>query len=84
MKKKKSLETLIFQGFSTTETRGIRTPDNLIKRQVINVLFMRFSKVGVHRSVHYDEEMPKNQAKELTPSSEPFLMFCHKHHSVCG
>jgi len=32
--KEKTLETLIFQGFSAYETRGIRTPDNLIKSQL--------------------------------------------------
>ena len=50
-RKTKSLETLNFQGFSSAETRGIRTPDNLIKRHKINSVFMRICGQGVHLGV---------------------------------
>ena len=46
MSKRKSLETLKFQGFSASETRGIRTPDNLIKSQIISAVFPRFIGLG--------------------------------------
>jgi len=47
LRKTKSLETLIFQGFSSAETRGIRTPDNLIKSYKVNSVFARFLGSGV-------------------------------------
>ena len=55
--KSKSLETLIFQGFSSAETRGIRTPDNLIKSYKLNSVFARFFGtdvlLGVRQGLRY-------------------------------
>ena len=43
---KRALKLLNFKALSLSETRGIRTPDNLIKSQIINVVFPRFIGLG--------------------------------------
>jgi len=53
----KNPETLDFTGFRGYETRGIRTPDNLIKRQIQTAYLCGFEAPIPHRVPHMCKKM---------------------------
>lgn len=79
-RKTKSLETLIFQGFSSAETRGIRTPDNLIKSYKLNSVFTRFFGSGVPLGVFFATK--RTAPKDGPPYEEKYYEGASRHIDV--
>ena len=79
-RKTKSLETLIFQGFSSAETRGIRTPDNLIKSYKLNSVFARFFGLGVPLGVFFATK--KDRPEGRSPYEEKYYEGASRHIDV--
>ena len=63
--------SLILCGISGSETRGSRTPDNLIKSQVSNAVFTRF--IGIFCPENVTKYFRRYDTIELHGDISPYL-----------